>query len=200
MSRDAVSQKSTGRLFILSAPSGAGKTTLLRAVLGRFSDLCYSISHTTRPPRPGEEHGVDYFFIDKETFEAGIKNGEWLEWAKVHGHLYGTSAAFIDETLGAGKDVLLDIDVQGAKNIRRRYPDCVTIFILPPSMEELERRLRKRGAASETDIQTRLKNAEWESAQKDFFRFQIVNDDLERAKEALISLVERHRSPATAGS
>jgi guanylate kinase len=200
MSRDAVSQKSTGRLFILSAPSGAGKTTLLRAVLGRFSDLCYSISHTTRPPRPGEEHGVDYFFIDKETFEAGIKNGEWLEWAKVHGHLYGTSAAFIDETLGAGKDVLLDIDVQGAKNIRRRYPDCVTIFILPPSMEELERRLRKRGAASETDIQTRLKNAEWESAQKDFFRFQIVNDDLERAKEALISLVERHRSPARAGS
>ncbi len=196
MRRDAVSHKSTGRLFILSAPSGAGKTTMLRAVLDRFSNLCYSISHTTRPPRPGEEHGVDYFFVDKETFEAGIKNGEWLEWAKVHGHLYGTSAAFIDETLGAGKDVLLDIDVQGAKSVLRGYPDCVTIFILPPSMEELERRLRKRGAASETDIQTRLKNAKWETAQKDFFRFQIVNDDLERAKEALISLIDRHRSPA----
>ena len=132
----------TANVFILSAPSGAGKTTLRRAVLDRFADIHYSVSFTTRPQRVGEVGGRDYHFISTAEFEEGIRSGRWAECARVHENYYGTSAEVLEQTLAAGRDILLDIDVQGARQILRRFPRSVTIFILPPSLEILEARLR----------------------------------------------------------
>ncbi|RLC31683.1 MAG: guanylate kinase, partial [Deltaproteobacteria bacterium] len=133
---DSIRQKPSnssknGSIFIISAPSGAGKTTLCNALLNKFPDLHYSISHTTRKPRTGESDGVDYFFITSHEFKQNIENGTWAEWAQVHDHFYGTSAQFIDHHLSEGKDILLDIDVNGASQIMNRYPDSITIFIMP---------------------------------------------------------------------
>ena len=132
-----------GRLFVVSAPSGAGKTTLCRAVLDRLPGLHYSVSYTTRRPRSGEQDRIAYHFISKEEFVRGISSGRWAEWAEVHGHYYGTSAAFIDRELKSGHDILLDIDVQGAMQIRKRFADSVTIFIMPPSRRSLSKDILK---------------------------------------------------------
>lgn len=183
-----------GRLFIVSAPSGAGKTTLCNAVLKRFPDLCYSISHTTRAPRPGEQDGVDYFFISEEEFLQRIKNGIWAEWATVYGHYYGTSARFIDRHLEIGKDILLDIDYNGARQIISRYPDSVTIFILPPTFETLKQRLLKRGTDSEDIIARRLENAKAEIAQKDRYQYVLVNDSLPATIEKLCAIISGQHS------
>lgn len=183
----------SGRLFIISAPSGAGKTTLCNAILKKFPDLYYSISHTTRKPRAGEQNGVDYFFITVNEFKQNIEKGIWAEWAEVHGHFYGTSAQFIDRHLADGKNILLDIDVNGARQILSRYPNSITIFIMPPTLETLKQRLISRGTDSEEIIAKRLKNAKTEIAQKDLYRYIVVNDSLPEAIEMLCSIISENQ-------
>jgi guanylate kinase len=181
-----------GRLFIISAPSGAGKTTLCKAILKRFPEMLYSISHTTRPPRKDEQNGVDYFFISRDEFENNIKNGKWLEWAKVHDNYYGTSSEFIERNLAEGRNILLDIDVAGARQILSRLPQSITIFILPPSFEALRERLESRGTDSQETIAKRLKNAEDEIAQKQIYQYHVINDSLFDALERLSAIVKSH--------
>ena len=178
-----------GRLFVLSAPSGAGKSTLCTLLRARLSDLRYSISYTTRPPRPGEVDGVDYFFIDEADFRQGIAEGRWVEWAQVHGHYYGTAAAFIDDMLDQGYDLLLDIDVQGAAQLVKLYPEAVTIFIMPPSMDVLRQRLEKRGTDSAGVIEQRLRNAMEEIAARFRYRHIVVNTKLEQAVDELLDIL-----------
>lgn len=180
-----------GQVFVVSAPSGSGKTTLCRKMLARFPFLSYSISHTTRPPRKDEKQGIDYFFITKEEFLDKIKTKFWAEWAEVHDNLYGTSLEFIRRKIREGSSLLLDIDVQGAKQIKASLPDSVTIFIMPPSFKVLEQRLRSRGTDSEDVIQKRLANAAKEIKEKDFYDYSIVNDDLEKASCELAKIMER---------
>lgn len=182
-----------GRLFIVSAPSGAGKTTLCAGLLDRQPDMVRSVSYTTRPPRPGERHGVDYYFIDEEAFREGIDAGRWVEWARVHGNYYGTAADTIEKNLSAGLDMVLNIDVQGADQILARFPDCVRIFIMPPSMAELKRRLEKRGGDDERAMEVRMAAAQKEMARKDDYHHVIINDDLERAIDELAAIVSRYR-------
>jgi guanylate kinase len=179
-----------GRLFVVSAPSGAGKTTLCAAARKMLPDLVYSVSSTTRAPRDGEREGQDYFFISEAQFRAGIDSGQWAEWARVHDNYYGTSAGFIDRHLRAGRDVLLDIDVQGAAQILRRYPQAVTIFIMPPSLGELRRRLTARGSDSAAVIEKRMRNADAEMARKDMYRYIVVNDDLDSAIASFASILQ----------
>lgn len=182
-----------GRLFIISAPSGTGKTTLCNILLEQFPDIRFSISHTTREPRTGETDGVEYYFITKEAFIKGMETAAWAEWAEVHGNFYGTSSEVLNRTLGSGQDILLDIDVQGAIQILRQYPDSVTIFIMPPSSDVLKARLESRGTDTEEVIAARLINAEKEMAEKDRYRHIIVNDRLPEAAAELISIVEKYR-------
>ncbi len=178
-----------GRLFVISAPSGTGKTTLCRFLMDEFKGLSYSVSHTTRPPRDGEVDGKDYHFVTVSEFERMIEGNELVEWAKVHDNYYGTSLTFIRESLEKGRDILLDIDVQGAAIIRDAYPEAVTIFIMPPSMEALRDRLEKRGTDSPEVIETRLGNAIREMEQKDLFTHVVVNDRLETARDRLFEII-----------
>jgi guanylate kinase len=182
-----------GHLFVVSAPSGAGKTTLCRALLDHFTDMIYSVSYTTRPPRKGEKDAVDYHFISLEEFNNGVIDRKWAEWAEVHGHYYGTSAEFLDKGLSTGKDILADLDVQGTIQILARYPDCISIFIAPPSLETLRHRLESRGLDSAAVIQQRLRNAKDEMEKKDLYRHVIVNDQLKEAQKQLISLIQQYR-------
>ncbi|MGD9331616.1 MAG: guanylate kinase [Desulfobacterales bacterium] len=200
MAQERQSSAPKGRLFILSAPSGAGKSTLCRILRERLPALRYSISATTRTPRKGERQGVDYVFTDVAAFEAGIQAHRWAEWAKVHGHYYGTPAEFVDRERAAGHDVLLDIDVQGAAQLRAAYPDAVTIFIMPPSLAVLRERLEQRGADPGEVIDRRMANAEKEMAQRGAYRFTVVNDRLEAAADALVSIVRDHQQDASLGS
>ena len=141
-------QPKSTHLFIISAPSGGGKTTLCREVRKQFPDMLYSVSYTTRKPRKGEQDGVDYHFIGKNEFKTRIDERQWAEWALVHGHYYGTDSTFLEEGLNAGHDILLDLDVQGTQQLLKRYSECVAIFIRPPSLEALQRRLEARGSDS----------------------------------------------------
>lgn len=184
---------SAAHVFILSAPSGAGKTTLRRAVLDRFSDIHYSVSYTTRPQRVGEVGGRDYHFISSAEFEEGIRSARWAEWARVHENYYGTSAEVLEQALAAGRDILLDIDVQGTRQILRRFPQSITIFILPPSIEILEARLRSRGTDTADGIRIRIRNAVGEIAQKECYRHVIINDDLAAAIRELTALIDSYR-------
>ena len=189
--KSAVNAK--GALFIISAPSGAGKTTLCTRLLAYYPDIIYSISYTTRRPRPGETDGVDYHFITRAAFLEKRKQDYWAEWARVHDHFYGTSAAFLSDTMARGHDVLMDIDVQGAMQIKERFPEAVTIFIMPPSMEVLKQRLADRGTDNQAVIEKRLQNAVSEMVHKDRYRHVIVNDELETATNELIDIVTRYR-------
>jgi guanylate kinase len=182
-----------GHLFIISAPSGAGKTTLVKAILKRFTDILYSISYTTRKPRQGEQEGVDYHFVSKQDFKKGIKKGHWTEWAEVYGNYYGTSAEFIEKSLSSGCDILLDIDVQGTLQILKHHPDSVTIFVMPPSLNILRKRLELRGTDSKSVIQERLVNARKEMDQKKIYRYIIVNDKLPVAIEELSAILKKYR-------
>ena len=195
MAKRTPTKGQTGLLFILSAPSGAGKSTLCHILLDRIPELRYSVSTTTRAPRKDEVNGVDYLFTDEASFKAGIKTGRWAEWAEVHGNYYGTSAEFIDHERAIGNDVLLDIDVQGADQMRNKYPDAITIFIMPPSFDDLRQRLEKRGGDSPEIIDRRLANARQEMAQQPFYRHTIVNDRLEEAAVALETIIRRHQEP-----
>jgi guanylate kinase len=190
-------------LLILSSPSGAGKTTLTRKLEQRFPELRFSTSHTTRPPRAGETDGKDYHFVDRQAFEKLVESGAFLEWAEVHGNLYGTSIAEIERGKAADgcRGMIFDIDYQGARQIRAKQPDVVGVFILPPSMEELQRRLRGRASESEEVVQRRFDVARREIEHYGFFDYLIVNDDLEEAFDELrgIILVERARRWRRAG-
>lgn len=182
-----------GALFVVSAPSGAGKTTLVRLLMENDPAIRHSVSYTTRPPRPGEANGRDYHFIDIATFLAMRERGEFLEWAEVHGNFYGTSRAWLEAELAAGRDTLLEIDWQGAQQVRRLFPEAVSIFILPPSLGELERRLRTRGQDSEEVIQRRVAAALGEMRHVAEFDFVIINNDLQEALRDLMAAVRASR-------
>ncbi|MBW1988226.1 MAG: guanylate kinase [Deltaproteobacteria bacterium] len=184
-----------GALFVVSAPSGAGKTTLVNLVRERLPNLAYSVSSTTRPPRAGEVHGRDYFFLSEQEFKKGVEEGRWAEWARVHGNYYGTDARWLEDALDAGCFLLLDIDVQGARQIKQRFPDGVFVFILPPSMEELKRRLAGRGTDDPDVVARRLADAEWEMDNRDFYDHEIMNDDLETAAGELLSIIRSRGEP-----
>ncbi|MDM8518240.1 guanylate kinase [Desulfobacterales bacterium HSG16] len=183
-----------GRLFVVSAPSGAGKTTLCNLLLHHFTTMRYSISSTTRKPRPGEVDGIDYFFVEKQVFKQGIENGMWAECAQVHGNYYGTSADFLEAELDKGADILLDIDVQGALQIMEKFDDAVTIFIMPPDFDTLRLRLESRGTDSPAVIETRMANAEKEMAMRGRYQHIIINDNLEDAEKEFIGLVNACRA------
>lgn len=178
-----------GSLFIISAPSGAGKTTLLREVRLRLPDIRFSVSFTTREPREGEENGKDYFFVSEDEFLRGIEENRFAEWARVHGNYYGTDRYMIDKWLSEGCNVLLDIDVQGARMIKCRYPFAVTVFILPPSWYELEKRLRLRGTDSEEVIKRRLKNAAREVVEALWYDYLVINDEVFRAVGEITAII-----------
>ncbi len=193
-----------GSLLVLSAPSGAGKTTLVKALLARDPSLRFSISYTTRPPRPGETNGKDYCFVDRSQFQQMISQGEFLEHAEVFGNCYGTSRAQVAALRADGHDVLLEIDWQGARQIRANAPDCKTVFILPPSVAELERRLRSRATDSEDVIRRRLGQALDDMSHWAEFGFVVVNAQLDEAVDGLIAVLREDSShlasttPATA--
>lgn len=184
---------SHGSLFIVSAPSGAGKTSLLNQLLVSEPTLCLSISHTTRPQRPGERDGVDYHFTDPDTFLAMVAEGRFLEHAQVFGNLYGTDSRWLDSTLAGGRDVILEIDWQGAAQIRRLRPEAISIFILPPSLEVLAERLRGRGQDDDNVIQRRLAGARDELSHYTEFDYLVVNDDFDTALADLAAIFRAER-------
>ncbi len=178
-----------GRLLVVSGPSGSGKSSIVRELIERLG-LEFSVSATTRLPRPGERHGVHYNFISRRDFEAMIENDELLEWAIYNNRYYGTPAAPIEETLEDRRDILLEIEIQGARQVRERRPDAIMYFIAPPSLEELEKRLRRRGDTSDEDIEDRLEIAESEIAEApELFDHIIINDNLDQAVSELEGLI-----------
>lgn len=186
-------QNERGTLIVVSAPSGAGKSSLAERVLKRVADLRFSISYTTREPRGAEQDGVDYHFISENDFSAMREGDEFLECAEVHGNLYGTHEKPVEELLAQGLDVMLDIDVQGAEQVRWRVPEAILIFILPPSSEVLENRLRARNLNAPDDIQRRLRNAAIEVQLYERFDYVVLNDDLDRALDQLEAIIIAER-------
>lgn len=180
-----------GKLFVISAPSGGGKSTITRELIKKVPGLSFSISVTTRKPRPGERNGKDYFFVTEKEFENIKKEKGFLEFANVHGYWYGTPKKFIEDHLKKGKDILLDIDIQGGKQIKKIYPESILVFIVPPSFKVLEARLRERGKDDDASIQKRLKRAKEEIKEASLYDYLIVNDQLslavERARAILIA-------------
>ncbi len=182
-----------GLPFVITAPSGAGKSSLIAALLKDDARLSLSVSYTTRAPRPGEQEGREYRFVDERTFMAMLGRGEFLESAEVHGHRYGTSHKVIEQTLAAGRDLVLEIDWQGAQQVRNLIPECVGIFILPPSLAELERRLRARGQDSEAVIARRMANARDELSHVVEFQYAIINNNFDDARQDLAAIVRAER-------
>ena len=179
----------SGNLFIISAPSGAGKTSLVHALLNLNPHIDLSISYTTRDPRSGEQNGKDYYFVSREDFLAMANRGEFLESAEVYGNLYGTSQIWISQEIATGRDVLLEIDWQGAAQVRRLFPDCISVFILPPSIAALETRLKGRGKDNDTVIAKRLAAAREDIAHVAEFDYVIINDNLNNALRELDAVV-----------
>jgi guanylate kinase len=182
-----------GDIIVVSAPSGSGKTTLIRRLLAEIHGMHFSVSHTTRRPRPGEAEGVDYHFVDRTRFEAMIAAGEFLEWAEVHSKRYGTAVAEVDGALGEGEDVLLDVDTQGAASIRKLRPEAVLIFILPPARQALRERIAARGQDDPEQVQKRLEAAGREVAALGMYDYIVVNDSLERALKDLQAIIRARR-------
>jgi len=187
-------KEANGILFIVSAPSGAGKTTLCRMAVDYFSDLRHSISYTTRSPREGEKNGVDYHFVSELIFQKMLDNSEFLEWARVHGNKYGTSVKDTQAILEKGLDIILDIDVQGAKKIKNIHKDSVAIFVLPPSIDELKNRLLNRRSNSLAEMEKRLRVASEEIRNSIFYDYVVINDNIQNAVEKIKSIVvaEKH--------
>lgn len=202
MSSDGSSSDGRGSLYVISAPSGAGKTTLIRRLVAWAAEerleLGYSVSHTNRPPRPSETPGVSYHFVDEEIFRRMIEGGEFLEWAEVYGDLKGTSLLEIEGRLERGLDVVLDIDVQGARQVRERAAErgleAVTVFVLPPGRDELRERIVSRGEDDEEQIETRLRTAEAEIREAPLYDYVIVNDRLDSALDRLKAVILARRS------
>ena len=182
-----------GTLYVISAPSGAGKTSLVAAMLEQDSRLGVSVSHTTRPMREGEQDGVNYHFVSRENFEAMIARGDFLEHADVFGNYYGTSQVWVRDTLAKGEDVILEIDWQGAAQVRRLMPECVSIFIVPPSPEVLRERLTGRGTDEPEVVERRLKEAREECSHAGEFDYLVVNDDFAEALADLLAIVRSER-------
>jgi guanylate kinase len=182
-----------GTLFIVSAPSGAGKTSLVSALADQVPRLRISVSHTTRPKRPGEEEGVNYHFIEREEFVRKVEEGRFLEHAEVFGNLYGTSSDWVNQTLQRGEDVVLEIDWQGAQQVRRLVPEAASVFILPPSLEELAERLRARAQDDHAVIDARLAGAQEEMTHYAEFDYLVVNDDFQRALDDLAAIIQARR-------
>ncbi|MBO8153246.1 guanylate kinase [Thermovirga sp.] len=174
-----------GILFVISGPSGVGKGTLRKELFKRIEGLTYSVSCTTRQPRAGEQDGVDYKFINLETFMSYVEENKFLEWAKVHGNYYGTLESDVRKLLDEGHDVVLEIDVQGALQVKNKMPEAILVFIMPPSEEELVRRLDRRGTESDRELEERIRNAKREILESKRYDFIVVNDDLESAVKEL---------------
>jgi guanylate kinase len=179
-----------GRLFVVSGPSGVGKGTVVRALRELLPEMVYSVSATTRPPRAGERDGVDYRFVSESGFDQLVERDAFLEWAEVFGHRYGTLAGPIEQELAAGRNVILEIDVQGAAQIRSRVPEAVLVFLVPPSRRELERRLRGRATESEADLQRRIADTDRELQAAGRFDHVVVNDDVLRAARDMADIIE----------
>jgi len=185
-----------GQIFVITAPSGTGKTTIINSVRKNMRGIGYSISHTTRVPREGEVDGYHYYFVDRAGFQEMIEAREFIEWAVVYDQLYGTSIASINRELSSGKDVLMDLDIQGAEDIKRRFPESLSIFILPPSMEILNERLKGRSTDEKIDIDLRMRKAVEEIQRCGDYDFLIINDDLNEAVgeiEAIITAQRAHK-------
>ena len=182
-----------GNLFVITAPSGAGKSSLVKALMADDAALELSVSHTTRAPRGQEQNGREYYFVSPEAFDSMVQANAFVEWAHVHNHRYGTSRQAIEDKIAAGADIVLEIDYQGALQIKKLFPQAATIFILPPSWDELRARLNKRGEDSAEVIELRLKNAATEMAQVGKFDFVIINDLFERALADLKTVVAAQR-------
>lgn len=193
MIRDAAARDFEPRLIVVAAPSGGGKSTILARVFAAVDGLTFSISHTTRRPRLGEQDGREYHFVDEGAFRKLVASDAFLEWAEVHGRLYGTASSEVDRARALRKDLVLDIDVQGAEQVRRRRPDAVSIFFMPPSLEVLEDRLTRRGSDSGESLSTRLANAKIEIARAHEFQHIIVNDTLDHAVEQTIAIIRASR-------
>lgn len=178
-----------GRFYVISAPSGTGKTTLLKRVLGEFPDMKFSVSYTTRSPRPGEKEGVEYHFVSCDEFQKMIQAGAFAEWTELLGNYYGTSKGFLDDCLARDLDVFLDIDTQGAEQIRRNYRDGVFIFILPPEFGDLKERLTRRGSESQEMIDLRLRNASKEIEKMSNYDYVVINDQIHSAVERIKAII-----------
>jgi guanylate kinase len=185
---------SRGILFVVSSPSGGGKGTLIQRVLKKVANLSYSVSFTTRAPRTGEIDGREYFFVTQEQFEQSVAANEFLEWANVHGKLYGTSSKQVFREISEGRDIILEVDVQGAASIRALVPDSVSVFILPPSFEVLRQRLIARGTDSPDELNIRLRNAPTELKDYTAFQYVVINDDADRAADQLAAIVYAERA------
>ncbi|TNF29482.1 MAG: guanylate kinase [Deltaproteobacteria bacterium] len=181
----------------MTGPSGSGKSTILKAVMAQDARLALSVSHTTRPPRPGERDGVEYHFVDDATFDQMVADDAFAEHAGVHAKRYGTSKAEIARLRGAGRDIVFDIDVQGAAQLRASYPEAVSVFILPPTMAALEERLRGRKTESEEQVQIRLQNARAEIARADTYDYLIVNDAVDEAVDDFLAVIHAERRRGT---
>ena len=186
-----MSNRSRGRLIVISGPSGAGKTTLCRMLLEKHPELVYSVSATTRRPRGREMEEVDYRFLINKEFRRGIAEGEFAEWAEVHGNLYGTPRNFLEDNLHRGRKVILDIDVQGARQIRENYPEALLLFILPPSLEVLKIRLKERMTEGGKEIEKRISKAEEELKEAESFDYSVVNQDLHKTLSEMEEIVEK---------
>lgn len=186
-------ESTRGMLFVVSSPSGGGKGTLIQRVLKQVRNLSYSVSYTTRAPRNGEVEGREYFFVTPEEFEAMVAAGEFLEWAHVHGKLYGTSRKQVSRDVFKGRDIILEVDVQGAASVRELVTESVSIFILPPSVETLRKRLIARGTDSSEELELRLRNAPTELKHYKSFDYVIINDEVGRAANQLSCIVEAER-------
>jgi len=186
-------EKKKGLILVISAPAGAGKTTLCKRLLQAFPSFTYSVSFTTRPPRKNEIEGVDYYFVSREEFEKMIKKEAFLEWAEVHGQLYGTSAKLLDRAIEGEKDVVLEVDVKGGKKIKGKYPEAVLIFLLPPSWEELAKRLKSRATENEEKTKQRLIRAKEEVKFLRFYDYFIINDDINKALQDLLTIINAER-------
>ena len=193
MEVDGKTLRRSGCLFIVSGPSGAGKTSICTPALEKLGGIEASVSVTTRAPRGGERDGCEYRFVSGPAFDRMLEAGEFAEWARVHGHRYGTAKTTVQSALGEGRDLLLDIDVQGAEQLKQSYPDAVSVFLLPPSRERLRERLVGRGTEDAEDVETRLQNACREIASLGIYDYVIVNEDLEVARETFLSIVRAER-------
>ncbi len=186
-------KKKQGLILVISAPAGAGKTTLCKRLLQAFPSFTYSVSFTTRPPRKNEIEGVDYYFVSREEFEKMIGEQTFLEWAEVHGQFYGTSAKLLDRAIEGEKDVFLEVDVKGGKKIKERYPEAILIFLLPPSWEELAKRLKSRATENDEKAKQRLIRAKEEVKFLCFYDYFIINDDINKALQDLLTIINAER-------